>query len=173
MPINIWIMGLSGSGKTTIANYIKKNYLTEYMLLDGDEFRNGISKDLGFSPGDRMENIRRCAEICLLANRSGVSTICSFITPLDSQRNMLRDILGDSLLLCYLKCSVEECIRRDVKGLYKKAINGEIQNFTGIDSVFDIPTSVDLTIDTEIMTIDESIKCMLKAFPKEFKDYGI
>lgn len=138
----IWLFGLSGAGKSTIAQSIHKKLNqqnTVHLLLDGDEVRNTVNKDLGFSDQDRTENIRRAAEIAKLVSNQNIICICSFITPLLSLRNLVRDILKDDVELFFIDTPIEECIKRDVKGLYKKARNNEINNFTGISGKFEYP----------------------------------
>lgn len=148
----IWLTGLSGSGKTTIAKGLERKmhqegYFTK--LLDGDNVRVGINNNLSFSAEDRNENIRRIAEVSKLFVDGGVITICCFVSPTNDLRAMAREILGDDLVLVYVNTSLEECERRDVKGLYKKARNGEIPNFTGISAPFDEPVNPEIIIGTE------------------------
>ena len=149
-PITIWFTGLSCSGKSTIANELdkilnQKGYHT--MLLDGDNIRMGLNKDLKFSDNDRIENIRRVAEVAKLMNEAGLISIVSFISPLEINRLMAKDIIGDRFFLVYVNTSLDECERRDKKGLYKKARAGEIKNFTGINSQFDIPHKADIIVN--------------------------
>ena len=149
-PITIWFTGLSCSGKSTIANELdkllnKNGYHT--MILDGDNIRLGLNKDLKFSNDDRIENIRRIAEVAKLMNDAGLINIVSFISPLEINRIMAKQIIGDKFFLVYVNTSLEECEKRDKKGLYKKARNGEIKDFTGINSPFDIPKNADIVVD--------------------------
>lgn len=149
-PITIWFTGLSCSGKSTIANELdkllnKNGYHT--MILDGDNIRLGLNKDLKFSNDDRIENIRRIAEVAKLMNDAGLINIVSFISPLEINRIMAKQIIGDKFFLVYVSTSLEECEKRDKKGLYKKARNGEIKDFTGINSPFDIPKNADVVVD--------------------------
>lgn len=153
----IWIMGLSASGKTSIANATSK--LLELdghktYLLDGDRLRQGICKDLGYSPIDRTENLRRATEIAKLMQQEGYTVICSFITPLETDRQMIRDIIGDSLITVGLNCPLAICESRDPKGLYQKARDGEISQFTGLDAPFDPFTDVNILLDSATSTID-------------------
>nr|WP_040396034.1 adenylyl-sulfate kinase [Cesiribacter andamanensis] len=149
----VWLVGLSGSGKSTIAQALEKRlhaegYLTQ--LLDGDNLRSGINGDLGFSEADRQENLRRTAEIARLFLHCGIITLCSFISPTREARQKTREIIGEAdLLEVYVKCSFAECARRDVKGLYVKALRGEIKNFTGLDAPFEEPEAPWLLLDTE------------------------
>ena len=166
-PISLWFCGLSGSGKSTIAVGLErllfqKGYTTQ--VLDGDNIRSGINSNLGFSVEDRLENNRRVAEIAKLYNMSGLITINSFISPTKSIRNKAKEIIGDSFFKeVYIKASLETCEDRDVKGLYRKARNGEIKGFTGIDSPFEAPENPFLEIDTEKHTLEVCIQSLFKA----------
>jgi adenylylsulfate kinase len=154
------MVGLSGSGKSTLANALEnmlheKGHLTQ--LLDGDNLRVGVNSNLGFLEQDREENIRRSAEVAKLFLNCGVVTICSFISPLKSYRDMARKIIGsENFLEVYINTPFEVCEERDVKGLYKKARTGEIKNFTGLDAPFEEPESPELMIPTHHHTLDES-----------------
>jgi adenylylsulfate kinase len=155
-----WMVGLSGSGKSTLAKALErvlheKGYLT--MLLDGDNLRTGINNNLGFSEEDRLENIRRAAESAKLFVQCGVVTICSFISPSEKTRQMAKEIIGQDCLEVYINAPLEVCEQRDVKGLYKKARNGLIKNFTGIDSPFEVPRSPALEIRTDQKSFEESL----------------
>ena len=154
-PVLIWFTGLSGSGKSTIANEFevelyKKGYLT--YLLDGDNIRHGLNKDLGFDDKSRVENIRRIAEVAKLFLDSGVITISAFISPFKSERELVRDLTKDFIEV-FVDTPIKECIKRDPKGLYKKALNGEIKNFTGIDSPYEKPENPEI-----ILSYQESIE---------------
>lgn len=157
----IWFTGLSGAGKTTLAaNLEKELFFRRFFcqVLDGDNIRAGINSNLGFSEADRLENIRRIAEVSKLLINAGVITICSFISPTNEIRNLARKIIGSkNFIEVYLSTPLEVCESRDVKGLYKKARAGEIQNFTGISSPFDIPVNPDVSIDTGKTGIRESV----------------
>ncbi len=153
----LWMIGLSGSGKSTLAKALErvlheKGHLT--MLLDGDNLRTGINNNLGFSEEDRIENIRRAAETANLFQQCGVITICSFISPTHKIRQMAKDIIGEKCLEIFINAPLEICEQRDVKGLYKKARNGEIKNFTGIDSPFEAPTHAALELNTGILSLE-------------------
>ena len=140
----IWLTGLSGSGKSTIANLVdQKLYELGYhtYILDGDNTRMSLNKDLGFSEEDRVENIRRVSEVCKLMNDSGLVVICSFISPFEKNREQAKEIIGDNFFEVFVDASLETCEIRDPKGLYKKARLGEIKDFTGISSPFEIPTN--------------------------------
>jgi adenylylsulfate kinase len=161
----IWFTGLSGSGKTTLASALERNlfergHLTQ--VLDGDNIRTGINNNLGFSPEDRMENIRRIAEIAKLLINSGVICICAFVSPTEVVRNTVRNIVGEEdFLEIYVSTPIEVCETRDIKGLYKKAREGVIKEFTGVSAPFEIPENVILTIDTSDKTVDECVTIML------------
>lgn len=157
----IWFTGLSGSGKTTLAKELqlvlnKSGYLTT--TLDGDVVRTGINKDLGFSEVDRSENIRRIAEVSKLFIDAGLITINSFITPTEKMRTLAASIIKNDLITVFINTPLSICETRDVKGLYKKARNGELNNFTGIDAPFEYPINSDIEIMTENRTIEESLK---------------
>ena len=156
----VWLFGLSGSGKSTIADSLErklhsKGYYTQ--LLDGDNVRDGLNSDLGFSDSDRAENIRRIAEVAKLHATAGIVTIVSFITPYEELRKSAQQIIGKDYISVYIKCSFEECAKRDPKGLYAKALNGEIKDFTGKDSLFHEPESTDLTVDTESVSLEDAV----------------
>lgn len=162
----IWFTGLSGSGKTTIAQHLeqelyKQGYLTQ--ILDGDNIRSGINNNLTFTEADRLENIRRIAEVSKLLINSGVITLNSFISPTEEIRQMAKDIIGkENFIEIFVNTPIEVCERRDVKGLYEKARRGEIKNFTGIDSPFDAPAHPDVELRTDINSIEESVKSCLE-----------
>jgi adenylylsulfate kinase len=163
----IWLTGLSGSGKTTLSTGLekalfKKGFLTR--TLDGDQLRSGINANLGFTDQDRQENIRRVAEISRLFVECGVICIDSFISPTAVMRQAARQIIGgDNFIEIYLKASLDVCEQRDPKGLYKSARKGEIRNFTGIGSPYEVPLNPDLVIDTEKYSIEESLEICLEA----------
>ncbi|MGN6440221.1 MAG: adenylyl-sulfate kinase [Agriterribacter sp.] len=163
--IAIWLMGLSGAGKTTIARLLEQqlkedNYFS--LTLDGDVLRNSINKDLSFTQADRAENIRRAAEIAKLLVKKNVITICSFITPLQQHRDIAASILGDTYFEIYTECPLPVCEERDVKGLYKKARNNEITDFTGIGSGFEVPQYPWLTLHTANQSPEQSAAILLK-----------
>lgn len=159
--IVIWFTGLSGSGKSTLANYLEQKLVENNILtyiLDGDNIRFGLSKDLGFSEEDRKENIRRIGEVSKLMVDSGVVVLTAFISPYREDRNMVRSLLekGDFIEV-YVNCPLEICEQRDVKGLYSKVRNGEIQNFTGINSPYEAPNNPEFIINTDETSIEESV----------------
>ena len=157
----IWFTGLSGSGKSTIANALesKLNSLNvSTYTLDGDNIRFGICKDLTFSPEDRTENIRRIAEIANLFVDAGIVTLASFVSPYSKDRESVRNTVGpENYIDVFVNTSIDECERRDVKGLYKKAREGEIKNMTGISAPYETPENPDLEIDTVKESVEESV----------------
>lgn len=158
--ILIWLTGISGSGKSTIAEKLEEKLFSDNILtylLDGDNIRTGICRDLGFEEQDRIENIRRIGEISKLMVDAGLVVIGSFISPFRADRNKVRKLLNDGEFVeVYVKCPLEIAEERDVKGLYKKARKGEIKNFTGIDSPYEEPASPEIIIETSKQSIDES-----------------
>ena len=156
----LWLTGLSGSGKSTIAVALQKRLIKEGKLsyvLDGDNVRHGLNKDLGFSEEDRIENIRRVGEVASLFVDCGIITIVSFISPYKIDREIVRNKLSDDFIEIYVKCSLNECEKRDPKKLYKKARAGEIKNFTGITSPYEEPENPELIIETNNMSVEESV----------------
>lgn len=155
----LWMVGLSGSGKSTLARALEnelyeKGILTK--LLDGDNLRTGVTKNLTFSEEDRKENIRRSAEVAKLFAEAGIVTICSLISPTEEIRAMAKAIIGDDYVEVFISCPFDVCAQRDVKGLYAKAIAGEIKNFTGLDSPFDEPKNPDILIETDKEPLEAS-----------------
>jgi adenylylsulfate kinase len=166
----IWFTGLSGSGKSTIANALENELHTRNIStysLDGDNIRQGINKDLGFSSEHRTENIRRIAEIANLFVDAGIVTLASFVSPYQKDREEVKKIVGsDKTIEIYVSTSLEECERRDVKGLYQKARKGEITNMTGISAPYEKPLNADLEIDTVSESIEESVQKILQLIEK-------
>jgi adenylylsulfate kinase len=162
----IWLTGLSGAGKTTLAVSLEeelssRGYLTQ--VLDGDNIRTGVNNNLGFSDADRFENIRRIAEISKLFLNCGIITINCFISPTEDIRDMARSIIGrDDFIEIYVNAPLKVCEERDVKGLYSKARRGEIREFTGITSPFETPQNIDIEVRTDLLTIEESVKQILE-----------
>jgi len=160
----LWLTGLSGSGKSTIAEALeRKLYNQAYFpqVLDGDNIRSGINSNLGFTIEDRIENLRRISEVAKLYLNSGVVVISSFISPTQASRDKAKEIIGeDDFLEIFINTPLEVCEARDVKGLYKKARKGEIKNFTGIDSPYEAPKNPDFEIKTENQTVEESVEAI-------------
>lgn len=164
--IMIWMTGLSGSGKSTVAIGVERELHRRGILcriLDGDNIRAGINSNLGFSPEDRRENIRRIAEIGKLFVDTGIVTIACFVSPTRELREMARDIIGaEDFREVYIATPLEECERRDVKGLYARARRGEVKDFTGISAPFEAPEHPDLCLDTSRMTLREEVDAVVK-----------
>ena len=162
----IWFTGLSGSGKSTIAIALERELHRRGILcriLDGDNIRSGINNNLGFTEADRVENIRRIAEVAKLFIDTGIVTLAAFISPNNDIREMAARIIGkDDFLEVYVSTPLEECERRDVKGLYAKARRGEIKNFTGITAPFEAPVHPALTLDTSVLSLEESVNRLLE-----------
>ena len=161
----LWFTGLSGSGKSTLANALEIRLATQgkhTMLLDGDNIRMGLNRDLDFSDEARTENIRRIAEVAKLMNDAGLIVLTSFISPFKLDRDMARNIIGEDFVEIYISTSLEECERRDVKGLYKKARNGEITVFTGISSPYEAPETPEIQIDTAETSVEAAVDLIMK-----------
>ncbi len=162
----IWLCGLSGSGKSTIANAAERVLHQQgrfTTILDGDNLRTGLNSNLGFTDQDRLENIRRISEVAKIFVSQGIITFVSAITPRGELRDLARGILGKDLFEVYIKASYEACEKRDVKGLYAKAARGEIAHFTGKDGSFEPPHNPDLTLDTERVSIEDAAFELLEA----------
>lgn len=169
----IWFTGLSGSGKSTIANALElelyKRGIKTY-TLDGDNIRKGLNKDLTFSANDRTENIRRIAEVANLMVDSGLIVLAAFVSPYRKDRENIKSIVGKlNFVEVYVNTSIEECERRDVKGLYKKARTGEINDMTGISSPYEVPDHPDIEIKTENESINESVKKIIDFITPKLK----
>ena len=164
--VMVWFTGLSGSGKSTIAIALERELNKSGLLcriLDGDNIRSGINNNLGFSAEDRVENIRRIAEVSKLFIDTGVITIAAFISPNNELREMASTIIGkDNFLEIYVNTPIEECERRDVKGLYAKARKGEIKDFTGVSAPFEAPEHPALSLDTSVLSLEESVNKLLE-----------
>jgi adenylylsulfate kinase len=158
----LWFTGLSGSGKSTLAKAVEKALFVrrcQTYILDGDNIRFGLNRDLGFSPEDRTENIRRIGEVAKLMMDAGVICLTAFISPYRADRQAARDIApAGKFIEVYCKCSLEECERRDPKGLYKKARAGEIPEFTGISAPYEEPEHAQLVLETDTHTVDECVR---------------
>lgn len=163
--VMIWFTGLSGSGKSTIAIALERELQKRGLLcriLDGDNIRSGINNNLEFSAEDRVENIRRIAEIGKLFVDTGIITLAAFISPNNDIREMAANIIGkEDFMEIYVSTPIEECERRDVKGLYAKARKGEIKNFTGISAPFEAPEHPALSLDTSKLSVEESVNKLL------------
>ena len=163
----VWMCGLSGSGKSTIANAVERVLHQQgrfTIILDGDNLRTGLNTNLGFSDEDRLENIRRIAEVTKILIENGAIVFISAITPRGELRDLARGIVGEkNLFEVYVKASYEACEKRDVKGLYAKAARGEIQHFTGKDGSFEPPQNPNLTLDTEVLAIEDAAIELLEA----------
>ena len=170
----VWLTGLSGSGKTTIALQLEKElYKLGFLvqILDGDNIRAGINNNLSFSESDRTENIRRIAEVSKLFLNCGIITINCFVSPTIKMRQIAEKIIGkENYYEIFINADLETCEKRDVKGLYKKARNGEIKNFTGIDSQYEKPNNPSLEINTSQLSIEESIEIILKNVLPQLKN---
>ncbi|WP_129705217.1 adenylyl-sulfate kinase [Priestia megaterium] len=162
----LWFTGLSGSGKSTVANAVAKALFDKNIrnyVLDGDNVRFGLNKNLGFSAEDRTENIRRIGEVSKLFVDSGQVVLTAFISPFQEDRAQVREILeGNEFLEVYVECPLEECEKRDPKGLYKKARSGEIRDFTGIDSPYESPANAELTINTSTQSVEECVQTVIE-----------
>lgn len=161
----IWFTGLSGSGKSTISTVLEQELYKAHIQtyrLDGDNVRHGLNNNLGFSPDDRKENIRRIGEVGKLMVDAGMMTLTAFISPYQSDRDHAREMVeNDEFIEVYTKCSIEKCEVRDPKGLYKKARKGEIPEFTGISAPYEAPENPEIILDTEHQTVQESVEVIL------------
>jgi adenylylsulfate kinase len=160
----IWLFGLSGSGKSTLTTALERRLFEDGFVtthLDGDNLRDGLNRGLGFSDADREENIRRVAEVSKLFLQSGLVCLNSFITPKESLRELARGIIGgENLLEIYVECSFETCQKRDVKGLYRRAHEGLVPQFTGKESAFEPPARPHLTLNTEATSLEDSLQTL-------------
>jgi len=165
-PKLIWFTGLSGSGKSTIANLVEKKLYAlgkHSFLLDGDNIRHGLNRDLGFTDVDRVENIRRVGEVAKLMTDAGLIVLAAFISPFRSERNMVRNLMNEGCFVeVFINTPLIEAERRDQKGLYKKARSGNLKNFTGIDSPYEPPVKPEITIDTAVMKAEDSAELIVK-----------
>lgn len=167
--VTVWLTGLSGAGKSTIANALEKRLFSmgkHTMLLDGDNVRMGLNRNLGFGEKDRIENIRRIAEVSKLMNDAGLIVLTSFISPYRLDRRNAKEIIGDNFVEVYVSTPLEECERRDVKGLYKAARAGELSDFTGITSPYEEPENPDIVVDTSKNEVGECVEIILQALGK-------
>ena len=160
----LWFTGLSGSGKSTVANVVEQELYNAGLrtyILDGDNIRKGLNKDLSFTEESRIENIRRIGEVAKLMTDAGIIVLAAFVSPFLKDRQLLRDLMGDSFVEIFVDAPIEVCESRDVKGLYKKARAGEISNFTGISSPFERPEHPDVHIHTDKQDLSDSAKSVL------------
>lgn len=164
--VMLWFTGLSGSGKSTVAIALERELQKRGLLcriLDGDNIRTGINANLGFSADDRRENIRRVAEVAKLFVDTGIITIAAFVSPTEDLRNLAQHIIGkDDFKEIFISTPIEECERRDVKGLYARARRGEVKNFTGISAPFEAPQHPALSLDTSRLSLEESVAKLLQ-----------
>lgn len=169
----VWFTGLSGSGKSTLAVALERELHQRGLLcriLDGDNIRSGINNNLGFSAADREENIRRIAEVGKLFIDTGIITLAAFISPDEKMRQMAASIIGNGdFLEVYVNTPIEACEKRDVKGLYAKARKGEIKNFTGVSAPFEVPENPDISIDTSVTSLEESVQALLSIILPKIK----
>ncbi|MFI3238406.1 MAG: adenylyl-sulfate kinase [Lachnospiraceae bacterium] len=166
-PLTIWLTGLSGSGKSTVANALEKHLIAmgkHTMILDGDNVRYGLNKDLTFDAADRAENIRRVSEVAKLMNEAGLIVITALISPYEEDRKKARETIGEAFREIYISTSIEECERRDVKGLYKMARTKQITNFTGIQKPYEPPKNPDMVFDTEKIGAEEVAVAIIEAY---------
>ncbi|MBE7639243.1 adenylyl-sulfate kinase [Salegentibacter sp. BLCTC] len=169
----VWFTGLSGSGKSSLANRLEKLLYEQQIrsfVLDGDSLRKGVNKSLGFSAEDREENLRVAAEVAKILVASGSLVLASFIAPTQRNRDLIKEIIGEQdYIEVFVNTSLEECERRDVKGLYKKARAGEIKNFTGIDAPYENPVNPDIEINTEKESLEEATHRIFKLLQKKLE----
>ena len=161
----LWFTGLSGSGKSTLANALNEALHSKKVstyLLDGDNIRHGLCKDLGFSDKDREENIRRIGEVANLFMNAGIVTITAFVSPFRSDREKVRKIIGKDFIEVFCAANLDICETRDTKGLYKKARLGEIKDFTGISSPYEIPNDPEIIVETGTLTLNDSVRQIMK-----------
>ena len=170
--VTVWLTGLSGSGKTTLAFELERRLVQAgraCYVLDGDNVRHGLTADLGFSPADRSENIRRVAEVANLMNDAGLIVITALISPYEEDRAMAERVIGaERFFVTYLAADVDACEQRDPKGLYAKARQGKIADFTGISAPYEPPAHAELTVDTEQLTVDEAVADILGYVERAF-----
>jgi len=166
-PLVIWLTGLSGSGKSTIANELEKQLVEDFKihtyLLDGDDVRNGLNSGLGFTEDDRKENIRRVGEVAKLMYDAGLIVITSFISPFQSDRDAVRRQMEPGAFWeVFVSCPLDVCIQRDTKGLYKRAIEGKLENFTGISSPYEVPLTPELVLDTASQDLPACVEAIVE-----------
>ena len=172
LPLVLWLTGYSGSGKSSIANALELRLVEEYQahtyLLDGDNIRSGLNAGLGFSDADRKENIRRIGEVTRLMYDAGLIVLTAFISPFRADRDQVRNLFEPGAFWeVYVSCPLEVCEKRDPKGLYKKALNGEISQFTGVNSPYEAPTAPELVIDSNKSSLEECVAQLLALMEKK------
>ena len=168
----IWMSGLSGSGKSTIANLVEEKLISlgyHTYILDGDNTRMGLNKDLGFSEEARVENIRRVSEVCKLMNDAGLIVICSFISPFEKNREQAKEIIGEGFMEIFIDADLSTCEERDPKGLYKKARTGEIKEFTGISSPFENPQNATVLKNNTEEDLEKNVNFLIELIEKNNK----
>ena len=162
----VWFTGMSGSGKSTLAHEVEArlyDHGVRTYVLDGDNIRHGLNKDLGLSPEDRKENIRRIAELAKIMVDAGILVFCAFIAPYRESRAFVRELMGElPYFECYVKCALEVCEQRDPKGLYEKARRGEIKNMTGISAPYEEPENPEVCIETDSLSLDDSVDRVMR-----------
>lgn len=167
----LWLTGLSGSGKSTLANALEMELFNQGIrsyVLDGDNIRFGLNKNLGFSPEDRRENIRRIGEVAKLFVDAGVFVITAFISPYQADRDMVREMFEEGEFIeLYVECPLQECEQRDPKGLYKKARTGEVKEFTGISAPYEVPENPQIVIRSHMLTVEESVQQVMDYLREE------
>ena len=167
-PAIVWFTGLSGAGKSTIANLVEARLHeagVHTTMLDGDNVRHGLNKDLGFTNADRVENIRRVGEVAKLMTDAGLIVLCSFISPFRAERRMVRDMADENFVEVFVDAPLEVCMARDPKGLYKRALAGEIKNFTGMDQAYEIPENPEITL----LTAQDSAEALAQRVIEELR----
>ena len=175
-PVILWFTGLPASGKSTLANALEEALYRRDIrtyVLDGDNIRHGLNKDLGFSPEDRKENIRRIGEVAKLFIDAGLLVMTAFISPYREDREMVRELVEEGEFIeAYVKCPLEECERRDPKGMYRKAKRGEIPEFTGISAPYEVPLNPELVVETDKLTLEQSVNMVIRHLGRE-RDYQL
>lgn len=171
IPANtIWLTGISGAGKSSLAEWMKRKYFHDYIIIDGDELRQGVCKDLGFSQEDRKANVERAAHLCRMLNKQGHKVIACMMSPLEEHRKAAREIVGNSMFMVYVACSLDEVKKRDPKGLYKKFANGEIKGMSGLDAPFEVPVNVEAVVNTEFLSLEDCLSMIVNAHLKFVSD---
>ncbi|MFG0379749.1 adenylyl-sulfate kinase [Pseudomonas sp. zbq_18] len=164
-PCLIWLTGLSGAGKSTLADALERRLFAagrHTYLLDGDNLRHGLNRDLGFGPEDRRENIRRVGEVGALMLDAGLIVIAAFISPFRADRDLVRALVPGRFIEVHVSTPLSVCEGRDPKGLYLKARTGQLRNFTGIDSPFEVPLAAEVSVDTSSLSVDEGVECICR-----------